>query len=304
MNKVAEEMVKIILEKKGLTISLLVEAESLNYGESVGNVTALKKLIRDCGRSYSYLSRQGLIFEIKRQMGIDDTTLSLDGSVIQFAPDAKIDKYPEIDLFGYMKTVKPTKTRTAVVRVSNAIALESFNADTDFLINKGMLDRYNKTAEKLKDGGNISQSEIHKSFYTYTVSIDLDKVGIDENDNIEISNEEKAKRVKNLLEALKFLFRDIRGRRENLSPVFAIGGIYDIKNPFFENRIRLLNGSVVDTTPLTQTLELDDRIKDNTQVGLIKGILGNDEELETTLNARPMKDFFAELERQVYEYYR
>jgi CRISPR-associated protein Cst2 len=28
-----------------------------------------------------------------------------------------------------------------------------------------------------------------------------------------------------------FLYRDIRGRREDLKPLFAIGGVYDIKNP-------------------------------------------------------------------------
>lgn len=31
-----------------------------------------------------------------------------------------------------MKTIKPTRTRPAVTRLSNAIALETFNADLDF----------------------------------------------------------------------------------------------------------------------------------------------------------------------------
>src|SRR3712207_8904039 len=62
-----------------------------------------------------------------------------------------------------MKTKKPSKTRSAVVRLSNAISLESFNADLDFLTNKGLLDRYNTQSGNIKDGGNIAQSEIHKS---------------------------------------------------------------------------------------------------------------------------------------------
>jgi len=98
-------------------------------------------------------------------MGANNTPLALDGSVIQFAPDATIKDYAEVDLFGYMKTQKPTKTRAAVVRLSNAIALESFNADLDFLTNKGLLDRYNKSGNEIKDGGNIAQSEIHKSYF-------------------------------------------------------------------------------------------------------------------------------------------
>ena len=50
---------------------------------------------------------------------------------------------------------------------------------------------------------------------------------------------ERAKRVIKLLNTIKFFYRDIKGRRENLSPIFAIGGVYDIKNPFFENRLKL-----------------------------------------------------------------
>lgn len=292
------------MKRQGLTMTILFEAESLNYGESAGNVTTLKKLIRDGGRSYSYLSRQGLVYEMKKQMGVDTTTLSLDGSVIQFAPEATIDEYPEIDLFGYMKTIKPAKTRAGVVRVSNAISLESFNSDLDFLTNKGLLDRYNQTAKELKDGGNISQSEIHKSFYSYTVTIDLDKVGIDANDDIEISNEEKAKRVKSLLKIIKLLHRDIKGRRENLSPVFAIGGVYDVKNPFFENRIKMEDGYNLNTISLSETMNIDSDVKDNTKSGLVKGILGNDDDIIEKLGAVSMGEFFEYLNTKVDEYYR
>lgn len=291
------------MNKKGMTITIVFEAESLNYGEGIGNVTSLKKLTRNNGESFSYISRQALTYDLRRIMRVDNTPLDLDGSVIQFAPDAMIDEYPEIDLFGYMKTaVKPAKKRSAVVRVSNAISLEGFNADLDFLTNKGLFDRYNLAAEEMKDGGNISQSEIHKSFYSYTISVDLDKVGIDSNDDIEISNEEKSERIVNLLNAIKFLHRDIKGRRENLSPVFAIGGIYDIKTPFFENRVKLV-GKNIDIQPLKNTLDLDERVANNTNVAVVKGIFNNDAELEAELNAVGMKEFFDTLEGKVKEYY-
>lgn len=290
------------MNKKGMTITIVFEAESLNYGEGIGNVTSLKKLTRNNGESFSYISRQALTYDLRRIMRVDNTPLGLDGSVIQFAPDAMIDEYPEIDLFGYMKTVKPVKKRSAVVRVSNAVSLEGFNADLDFLTNKGLFDRYNLAAEEIKDGGNISQSEIHKSFYSYTISVDLDKVGIDINDDIEVSNEEKCERIINLLNAIKFLHRDIKGRRENLSPVFAIGGIYDIKTPFFENRVKLV-GKNIEIQPLKNTLDLDERVANNTNVAVVKGIFNNDAELEAELNAVGMKEFFDTLEGKVKEYY-
>ncbi|MBE6066078.1 MAG: type I-B CRISPR-associated protein Cas7/Cst2/DevR [Clostridium lundense] len=290
------------MNKKGLTASFIFEAESANYGEGIGNVTSLKKVSRGSGESYSYISRQALRYNIIEQMGVNNTPVDLDGTVIQFAPDATIKDYPEIDLFGYMKTKKPTRTRAAVVRLSNAVALENFNADLDFLTNKGLLDRYNSQGGEVKDGGNIAQSEIHKSYYAYTIAIDLDKVGIDENDKVEISNEEKADRINRFVDVIKFLYRDIKGRRENLSPIFAIGGVYDIKNPFFENKLAVKNNKVV-VDSLESVYKLDDSIKLNTCAGLIKGIFNNDNELIERLNAKEMGEFFNSLKEEVSKYY-
>ena len=291
------------MEKKGLTASFIFEAESANYGEGVGNVTALKKISRGDGEAYSYISRQAIRYNIINQMGEDNTPLGLDGEVLQFHTDATIKDYPEIDFFGYMKTIKPIRTRSAVVRLSNAVALESFNADTEFLTNKGLLDRYNKDLKDKKNGGNIAQSEIHKSYYSYTITIDLDKVGIDENDNIEISNEEKAKRVNKLLDTILFLYRDIRGRRENLSPIFAIGGVYSIKNPFFENRLKIKNNSLRIET-INSILDLNEDINNNTKIGLLKGIFNNDESIENALKPIEIGEFFKELKSKVTEYYK
>lgn len=287
---------------KGLTMTMIFEAESANYGEGVGNVTSLKKISRDGGRSYTYISRQALRYNIINQMGCDFTPLGLDGDVIQFAPDTTIEDYPEIDLFGYMKTVKPVKTRAAVARLSNAIALETFNADLDFLTNKALLDRYNTTTDKKKDGGNIAQSEIHKSYYCYTLTLDLDKVGIDLNDKVSLDSQEKYNRIVKLLDTIKFLYRDIKGRRENLSPLFAIGGVYSIKNPFFENRIKCVNNSI-NIESIESVLKLDNEISNNTRVGLIKGIFRNDETIISKLNAVDMAEYFANIKNDIKTYY-
>lgn len=288
------------MNRKGLTASFIFEAESANYGEGVGNVTALKKISRGTGDSYSYISRQALRYNIIQQMDEDNTPLDLDGSVIQFSADATIKDYAEIDLFGYMKTKKPARTRAAVVRLSNAVSLESFNADLDFLTNKSLLDRYNKQGGQSKDGGNIAQSEIHKSYYAYTIAIDLDLVGKD--GDIEITKEEKALRIKRLLDTIKFLYRDIRGRRENLSPIFAIGGVYDIKNPFFENKLRVYNNRLsIDT--IKDVFSLDESIEEGTCVGLVKGIFNNDKDICDKLSSIDMGQFFEKIKDEVDNYY-
>lgn len=291
-----------MLDKKGLTISFIIEAESANYGEGVGNVTALKKLSRSGGDTYTYISRQALRYNIVKEMGEDTTPIDKDGEVLQFKPDATIKDYAEIDLFGYMKTKKPIKTRAAIVRLSNAIALETFNADLDFLTNKSLLDRYNAINEEKKEGGNIAQSEIHKAYYTYTITIDLDRVGIDENDEIEIENKGKAERIVKLLNAIKFLYRDIKGRRENLSPIFAVGGVYDIKNPFFENRIKCYKNSV-NIEAIKSVMALDKNVEDNTKVGIIKGLFSNEEKIIRELKAVGMKEFFDYVVEKVNDYY-
>ena len=114
--------------RKGLTMSLIIECGSANYGEGFGNISPLKKLTRGSGESYSYISRQALRYNIIQQMGCDNTPVEEKGSgtkkVLQFHTDADIINYAEIDLFGYMKTDSGEKatTRSAVVRLSNAIA--------------------------------------------------------------------------------------------------------------------------------------------------------------------------------------
>ena len=289
------------MDPKGLTISIIFQAESGNYGEEVGNVTSLKKISRGRGEQYTYISRQALRYNIVQQMGVDNTPVGLDKSVLQFDKEALIDQYPEIDLFGYMKTdSKETKTRSAVARLSNAVSLETFKGDLDFLTNKGLLDRYNKTSKEAKDGGNISQSEIHRSYYSYTITIDLDQVGIDDNYEINIDNKEKSARVEKLLDTVRFLYRDIKGRREDLAPLFIIGGVYPIKNPIFYNSL-----AVEDNNLKLERIEsvLSKDILKDTEVGLVKGVFNNSADIEESLNPIKVGDFFENLKEKVRDYY-
>lgn len=290
------------MKSKGLTISIIFQAESANYGEGIGNVTSLKKISRGRGEQYSYISRQAIRYNIVEQMMADNTPIGLDGSVLQFSKEAMIDKYPEIDLFGYMKTdKKDTKTRSAVARLSNAISLETFKGDLDFLTNKGLLDRFNKqNQDSKKDGGNISQSEIHRSYYAYTITIDLEQVGIDDNYDINIDNSEKSKRIELFLDTIKYLYRDIKGRREDLSPLFVIGGVYDIKNPIFYNALGIENNKLK-LDRIESILSKD--IIDDTEVGLVKGVFDNSKDIEKRLNTIKIGDFFDNLKAKVRDYY-
>ena len=300
------------MENKGLTLSIIFEAESSNYGESFGNISSLKKMSRGDGYSYSYISRQAMRYNIIEQLKWSNTPVSDADVVAQYEKDTSIKDYPEIDLFGYMKTGdnsinKKSNIRAATVRLSNAIALENYNSDLDFLTNMALAKRNNLDNA-------IAQSEIHKSYYAYTITIDLDRVGIDEviteyvkgkepkKEKIEIDKSERAKRVNDLLKILKTLYRDIRGRRENLTPIFIIGGVYNIKNPFFENRLKVSKNKL-DIEKILKTIDIDEEVKNNTVVGYLGNFFSNSKDIEEELKTKSIPEVFDYLSEEVNKYY-
>ena len=302
------------MNKRGLSITMIFKAQSLNYGEGIGNISELKKLSRGDGSVYTFASRQALRYDIAR-LGNKLYNWNLEvvdksKGTVQFKENLSIEDSQEMDLFGYMKTSKKTdeelggsNIRSAAVRLSNAISLENYKADMDFLNNKGLADR-------IGEFPNLANIEQHFSYYTYTVTIDLEKIGID--GQVEISNEEKASRVIQLLEIIKILNREIRGREENLSPLFVIGGMYTINSPFFLGRVNIKekNGKFAINTKLiedTMSLKLGEQeIKEDTNLGIVNGEFENEEEIKElfTGKVKNVQNFFESLENQVKEYYK
>lgn len=299
--------------KKGLTFTVVAQAQSLNYGEGIGNIAELKKLTRADGNMYTFASRQCLRYDIVRLAAdlFDWNLQVVDKSkgTIQFKDNMTIKDSQEMDLFGYMKTAKKddkdkggSATREAVVRLSNAISLEAYRSDMDFLNNKGLADR-------IGEHPNLANVEQHLSYYTYTVTVDLSKVGVD--GDIELSNEEKFNRVSQLLEIIKILNRNIRGRQENLSPLFVVGGMYDIANPFFLGRVKVegdKNGYKVSSNTIQEIVNstfLGKELKDSTYIGMVEGAFTNKEEFKNIVgeNLLTVDKFFNELTKGVKEYY-
>lgn len=301
--------------KKGLSMTMIFKAQSLNYGEGIGNISELKKLTRGDGNVYTFASRQALRYDIVRiankMFGWNLEVVDKSKGTVQFKDDLTIKDSEEMDLFGYMKTVKGSgdgkdggsNIRSAAVRLSNAISLEEYKSDIELLNNKGLADR-------ITEFPNLANIEQHLSYYTYTITIDLEKIGVD--GNVELSNEDKIKRVHQLLDVVKILNREIRGREENLSPVFVIGGMYDINSPFYLGRIKLngKNGEFeLDTEMLKDTATLtigDNLIFDDTRVGIVKNTFKNEEDIENVFDDKVsnIENFFKELKVKVAEYYK
>jgi len=279
------------MNKKALTITYIVKAFPTNYDEGYGNVSVTKKVHRGSGETFLFTSRQALRYSLVNWLVEHDfwqfARLSSAEGVKQYDPEQLEKEFPpEADLFGYMITAgkgKAAKTRPAVARLTHLISIEPWYGDQELLTNKNFADR-------LGENPDIANIETGYGYYKYTLSADLDKVGEDENFKHSLSKKDKIKRVCDLIEATKFLYRDIRGRREDLKPVFVIGGVYHRKTPFFHNAVSLsFKGSKfsINWEAIKQVLEVKYKfnneeimVKDLTSIGIQKGEFLDDLQIE------------------------
>lgn len=328
---------------QGVTLTIIFEAQSLNYDEGYGNLSILKKFHRGDGRTYTYSSRQSIRYSIfaqgQYQFGWVPSQVESagagDSKVIQLVSDIK--DSIESDLFGFMQTnvtvsekpkLEATRTRVAPVKITPAISLEPFDSDVEMLTNKYQ-------ADKNMENPNIANIENHRSLYRYTVCIDLHRIG-SEADEIankvmpngkddkkhkdqylkyvekiranDIGNDSKAKRVSELLEVIGSLYRDIKGRREDLKPLFVIGGVYDVLNPFFENTVFVKYDGMprIDPTSISQQLLSSEEFAKSTFIGMRNGFFANktsdfDGAIES--NVGSPEDVIKSVKDKVIQYY-
>jgi len=234
-----------------------------------------------------------------------------------------IREYQEFDLFGGLFTKDlfdvPLNERadgikrSSPVKITYAFSISKFQGDMDFMNNIDAFNRYIKhiKPEESNREQAIPQSEQHTAHYYYTIAVDLDRIGVWETENRTeevILAEEKAKRMKNLLEIIRTLSRQIRGRYENLSPIFVIGGIYKVKNPFFmgcigaketeDGKLLLDINRLLDCKGIIPEEE-----RDNTLCGLLSGFFANEQEIRENLNCKSVGEVFEELKKKVGEIY-
>ena len=286
------------MNKRGLAFTAIVRADACNFGEGIGNISVIKKKTID-GERYSYISRNALKYSLYDMLGWSYTPVTEAGSgskkVIQYDPQASIVEYPEIDFRGYMRTKKDSsaETRSAVARISDAVSLEPYSGDLDFISNAGL-------ARRIAKNNNLANIETHNSLYVYTSVTDLDEVGVIDGVSL-VSNEEKARRVKEYLTGLEYLYRDCKGLREILAPVFLIGGVYERKNPFFLNRVKARHGEL--NIELLQDTIDNFGIKNDTLIGSISGMFSNDGEVKR-FAPTSIREVFETLRAQVDEAYK
>lgn len=292
------------MRNKALTLTVVASMTS-NYGEGLGNVGSVQKVYKN-GKAYAIRSRESMKNAIMVQSGLyDDLKVEQDGKVDQKAVSNDINVATNRALEGgYMSTIGDRKIRRSSFYLTDAISFYPFVNETRFHNNMYLAQTYAKEKginiqEKAANAGLMPyQYEYDKSLKRYSITIDLDKVGIDENYDTKAQKEERAYRVKALLNAIKNLSLVVRGNMDNAEPIFVVGGIGERKTHYFENVIH------IESNQLKIEEDLKAKLKEGYKSALLKGYnFENEKEIEEELNAVSIEEFFASLSKEVDEYY-
>lgn len=291
------------MNKKALTITIVANMTS-NYSESLGNIASVQKVFRN-RKVYTIRSRESLKNAIMTQSGLyEDLKTEIDGAVQKKVTEESNASNCRALEGGYMNTNGTTYIRNSSFYVTDAISGESFVSQPRFHNNLYMATNYAK-----ENGLNMQnhadqvglmpyQYEYDKSLKIYSITIDLEMVGKDDNFQEEAEAEEKAERVCMLLNAVETLSLIVKGNMDNAEPVFAVGGLSERKTHYFENVVHVKE----DRLELSEDLII--KKNQGFHAALLKGqTLENEKEIEETLKTMNMPEFFQALKEEVREYY-
>lgn len=290
---------------KALTLTVIAKMTS-NYSEGLGNIGSVQKVFQK-GKVYSMRSRESLKNAIMVQSGMyDDLQTSVDGAAQKLVSEEVNATNNRALEGGYMNTQgKFTYVRNSSFYLTDAIACNPFVNETRFHNNLYLATNYAKSngvnlQESAKDSGLMPyQYEYDKSDKIYSITIDLDMIGKDENfDTPEASKEEKAERVISILNAVQNLSLVVRGNLDNAEPIFVVGGLCNRKTHYFENVVSVKGNH------FQITGDLKSKLSEGFSCGLLQGDnFSNEEEMMKELKPISVNEFFMQLREEVKKYY-
>lgn len=298
---------------KSLTLTIVANISS-NYDENLGNIASVQKVYRN-QKEYAARSRESLKNAICEQAGLYNdlkTVLNKDDSenkkaVVQKKVDAEINAANCRALEGgYMSTSKKmTYIRKSSFYITDAISVEPLINELRFHNNLQLANNFANAnglnVQNDKTGLMPYQYEYDKSLKIYSITIDLERVGVDENFKAEAENTEKTERVNSILSAIETLSLVVKGNMDNAEPLFVIGGLTTRKTHFFENVVKVKNNSLILDEGIESKLNSD---IGSFKAGVLKcGQLNNEIEIIERLNAISTDVFFKELRMEIDKYY-
>lgn len=297
------------MKKNALTVTIIANMTS-NYGETLGNISSVQKVFRG-GKEYATRSRESLKNAICVQSGFyDDLQTKVDSEKERKVTQKLVNE--EINASncralegGYMftKSKGATYIRNSSFYLTDAVATEPFINDARFHNNLYLATNYAKAnnlnvQNNAKDCGlNPYQYEYDKSSKIYSLTIDLEKIGKDENFGAEADNNEKCERVIALIDAVENLSLVVKGNLDNAEPIFVVGGLSPRKTHIFENAVSV-SGKRLIIEPIKE------KLAQGYSCALMRnGELSNKDEIVRELNPVSMTEFFENLRGQVKEYF-
>lgn len=304
-----------------ITITYLskVSFASLNGSDKeVDNINPIKKVTLQSGEELPYVSSQAIRRALRDKIEELGYALSPVGesSTSKGAPKTALDpiKYIDDDLFGYMDAqagkdggAGTSNVRTSPVRVESLLALATYKGDLDYATNF--------MGKKIGLNPNIFETEIHSGVYRGTILIELDRIGrefeIVEETNGKtttrslqtkelVSNEEKAKRVHALIDALQMLWSSGRQSRflADISPKFFAAALMKSKNPIFLEAVNLNESGQIDTKGIKSVVNDYEKFIDQHVFAVQEGVFDKQEDMVS------LKDGFQKLADWVTAYYK
>ena len=287
------------MKKKALTLTVAANMTS-NYSEGLGNIASVQKVFKN-RKVYTIRSRESLKNALMVQAGLyDDLQTEVDGATQKLVTKELNAATCRALEGGYMSTKGTTYVRKSSVYLTDAISCESFVNETRFHNNLYLAGNF-AAANGMNiqnDAGKVGlmpyQYEYDKSLKIYSLTVDLEMVGKDDNFNAEANQEEKAARVNAILDAVETLSLVVKGNLDNAEPVFAVGGISDRKTHYFENVVH------IEEDRLDITADLKAKISKGYYCGLLRGkVLANEPEIENELKPMTISEFFETLKNEV-----
>lgn len=296
------------MSKKALTLTVVANMTS-NYGEGLGNIASVQKVFKN-RKVYTIRSRESLKNAIMVQSGMyNDLQTEVDGATQKLANKELNASNCRALEGGYMSTKGTTNIRKSSFYLTDAISCESFVNETRFHNNLYLANNYanannvNLQEKAIEAGLMPYQYEYDKSLKVYSITVDLEMIGKDENfeqeENYkEADNNEKAARVNSILDAIENLSLTVKGNLDNSEPVFVVGGLADRKTHYFENVVK------VEEDKLIISQDLKAKINKGYYVGLLEGkILENENEIKRELAPKSITEFFDIVRNEVNAYF-
>ncbi|MEM4326407.1 MAG: type I-B CRISPR-associated protein Cas7/Cst2/DevR [Candidatus Pacearchaeota archaeon] len=259
---------------RGLTLTMVVKFTGTpSMGEGLGgNINPMKVLSTSMG-DFAYLSPSAILKQPLMEYLVREKGWKLKfGENVDIAPKKKgtekpplqIQSYanddPFADIFGYLftrkkeipkakkgksetetteteETQEETRKRKSPLGVSYAVGLLDFKNCLDYRSNLGLVEL---SGAKDNQGQMIFQREIDMNYFVYTLNLDLERIGREENkdNNNEATPDEKLKRVQAILEAIPYIsIHRNSALVGTLRPHIVVGGVFEKKFPYFIDAI-------------------------------------------------------------------